>query len=215
VFSDFANSGDLAQAKAYYDDLKNRARAHGRRPDDILVFPSISPFVRATEAEAHARFDALNEAVDIQTAVKYLSRYFSFFDFSQFPLDEPLPDLGDIGNNSFKSTAEYYKKIAREQQLTLRQLALLATAPRKDFVGDPVQVADKLQFFFEERAVDGFILFGAHKDLRAFVELVVPILQERGLFRREYEHATLRGNLGLPYPENRYVQRTAPLAAHG
>ncbi len=209
VFSDFAAAGDIARAKEYYDDLKNRARGYGRDPGDILVFPSIRPILGDTEDEARDKYQRLIDEVDVNFAVKYLSRYFSFFDFSQFPLDEPLPDLGDIGNNSFKSTAEYYKKIAKERKLTLRQLAFIATAPPDDFVGTPLQIADKIQDFFQQRAVDGFIVGGSHKAAREFVAKVVPLLQERGIFRREYEHTTLRGNLGLPFPVNRYVQANA------
>lgn len=209
VFSDFAATGDLARAREYYDDLKNRARAYGRDPDHILVFPSIRPILGDTEDEARERYQQLIEELDVDFAVKYLSRYFSFFDFGQFPLDEPLPDLGEIGNNSFKSTAEYYKRIARERKLTLRQLAFIATAPPDDFVGTPLQVADKLQHFFEQRAVDGFIVGGSHASAREFVGKVVPILQERGIFRREYESSTLRGNLGLPFPENRHAAARA------
>lgn len=209
VFSDFAAAGDLDRAKDYYNDLKNRAKGYGRDPDHILVFPSIRPILGDTEAEARDKYQALINELDVDFAVKYLSRYFSFFDFSQFPLDEPLPDLGDIGSNSFKSTAEYYKKIAKERKLTLRQLAFIATAPPDDFVGTPVQVADKMQHFFEQRAVDGFITGGSHKHVREFVARVVPILQERGIFRHEYESTTLRGNLGLSYPENRYTQARA------
>ncbi len=206
VFTDFANSGDLEQAKAHYADLKNRAQSYGRSRDAILLFPSISPIIADTQEEANNQYEQLYKSIDIHHAVKYLSRYFSFFDFSQFPLDEPLPDLGDIGNNSFRSTAEYYKKIAREQNLTLRQLALRASGPRGDFVGTPEQIADKMQLFFEEYAVDGFIVGGGHKRMREFIAKVIPILQQRSLFRTEYESTTLRGNLGLPFPENRYVQ---------
>ncbi|MFT4246627.1 MAG: LLM class flavin-dependent oxidoreductase [Pseudomonas sp.] len=209
VFSDFAATGDLARAREYYDDLKNRARAYGRDPDHVLVFPSIRPILGDTEDEARERYQQLIEELDVDFAVKYLSRYFSFFDFGQFPLDEPLPDLGEIGNNSFKSTAEYYKRIARERRLTLRQLAFIATAPPDDFVGTPLQVADKLQRFFEQRAVDGFIVGGSHASAREFVGKVVPLLQERGIFRREYESSTLRGNLGLPFPQNRHAAARA------
>ncbi|MFT4197314.1 MAG: LLM class flavin-dependent oxidoreductase [Pseudoxanthomonas sp.] len=206
VFSDSVATGELPRAKDIYNDLKTRAKGYGRNPDHLLIFPSIRPILGDTEDEARDNYRALIEEVDVDYAVKFLSRYFSFFDFSQFPLDEPLPDLGDIGNNSFKSTAEHYKKIAKEQKLTLRQLAFVATAPSDDFVGTPLQIADKIQTFFSERAVDGFIVGGgSHKSAREFVAKVVPLLQERGIFRHEYEHDTLRGNLGLPFPENRHV----------
>ncbi|MGF6976093.1 FMN-dependent oxidoreductase (nitrilotriacetate monooxygenase family) [Paraburkholderia sp. JPY465] len=198
VFSDFETSGDLARGKAYYADLKHRAASYGRNPDELLIFPSISPVVGQTDEEARLFHQQDNRFIDVQFALKYLGRYFSFFDFSRFPLDEPLPDLGDIGHNSFKSTAETYLRLSRENGLTLRQLALRAASTNDDFVGTAVAIADKIEKFFVEGAVDGFIIGGPHRRLRDFTSQVIPILQERGLFRREYEHTTLRGNLGLP-----------------
>ncbi|WBO21361.1 NtaA/DmoA family FMN-dependent monooxygenase [Sphingomonas abietis] len=209
IFSAFAESDDLELGKAYYRDIKSRAIAHGRSPDDILIFPSIGPIVADTQEEADALYEREAAYVDAHHAVKYLSRYFSFFDFGQFPLDEPLPELGDIGANSFKSTAEYYLRIAREEKLTLRQLAYRASNPKGGFVGTPGFVADKIQRAFEERAVDGFIIFGTHAHIGTFNARVLPILRERGLFRDEYESATLRGNLGLEYPVNRYTAARA------
>ncbi|MCU1785283.1 LLM class flavin-dependent oxidoreductase [Pseudomonas sp. 13B_2.1_Bac1] len=196
---------DVVQAKAYYDDIKRRAVAFGRQPGDILIFPAITPIIGDTEEDALRKYHEVSELLDIDVAVKYLSRYFSFFDFSQFPLDEPLPDLGDIGKDSFKSTAENYLRIAREEKLTLRQLALRASNRGLQFVGTAEQIADRLQRLFEDEVVDGFILHAylQPQGLREFVEQVVPILQERGIFRREYEADTLRGNLGLSFPENR------------
>ncbi|MEK1943144.1 MAG: LLM class flavin-dependent oxidoreductase [Pseudomonas sp.] len=207
VFSDFASigSGDLTEAKAQYDDIKRRVKSYGRDPEKVLILPSIGPIVGDTEEEAEALYQESLKFVDVEFAVKYLSRYFSFFDFSQFPLDEPLPELGDIGKDSFRSTAEYYKRIAREENLTLRQLALRAASPRGAFVGTALQVADKIQRLFEEPIVDGFIVFGQHKLTQRFIDKVIPILQARGLFRTEYEADTFRGNLGLDFPENRYA----------
>lgn len=198
---------DVEQAKAYYQDIKSRAAAYGRSPEEILIFPSITPIIGDTEADALRKHSEVAELLDIQVAVKYLSRYFSFFDFSQFSLDEPLPELGDIGKDSFKSTAENYLRIAREEKLTLRQLALRAASPGLQFVGTAEQIADRLQALFEDQVVDGYILHSylQPQGLREFVEQVVPILQDRGLFRREYETDTLRGNLGLEFPRNRYV----------
>ncbi|MCU1785275.1 LLM class flavin-dependent oxidoreductase [Pseudomonas sp. 13B_2.1_Bac1] len=207
IFSDFASigSGDLTEAQEQYQDIKRRVKAYGRNPEHVLILPSIGPIVGDTEEEAERLYQESLQYIDIDFAVKYLSRYFSFFDFSQFPLDEPLPDLGDIGKDSFRSTAEYYKRIAREEKLTLRQLALRAANPRGAFVGTAVQIADKLQALFEQPVVDGFIVFGNVNLTQRFVDKVIPILQERGLFRTEYEAETFRGNLGLDFPENRYA----------
>ncbi|MDQ7969513.1 MAG: LLM class flavin-dependent oxidoreductase [Oxalicibacterium faecigallinarum] len=201
---------DVAEAKAYYQDIKRRAAAYGRGPDEILVFPSITVVVGDTEEDARRKFEDVINLLDVEIAVKYLSRYFSFFDFSQFPLDEPLPDLGDIGKDSFKSTAEHYKRKAKENNWTLRQLALYAASPGDQFVGTPEQIADRLQALFEDGVVDGFILHAylQPKGLEEFVEKVVPILQARGIYRTEYDATTLRGNLGLPYPVSRHHRLT-------
>ncbi|MNV92963.1 putative monooxygenase MoxC [compost metagenome] len=89
----------------------------------------------------------------------------------------------------------------------MRQVALQAATPRSSFIGTLLQVADQIQAWFEAGAADGFMLAAAVPNgLEEFVDQVVPILQERGLFRTEYESDTLRGNLGLPIPENRYTK---------
>jgi FMN-dependent oxidoreductase (nitrilotriacetate monooxygenase family) len=211
IFSAFGEAESPEAAKAYYDDIKRRAVAHGRSPDDILIFPGTGTIIGDTLEEAEAKYARQAAYVDIDYALKYLSRYFSFFDFGQFPLDEPLPELGDIGANSFKSTAENYLRIAREEKLTLRQLAYRAASPKPRFLGTPEFVADQIQEAFEEKTVDGFIMGGGHSDLRDFNQRVLPILRARGLFRSEYESTTLRGNLGLDYPVNRNaVARAQP-----
>ena len=215
IFSDFETSGDIEKGKAYYADLKRRAAAYGRNPDHLLILPAISPVVGATEEDARRHYAEDNQFIDVQFAVKYLSRYFSFYDFSKLPLDEPLPnDLGDIGRDSFQSTAETYLRIAREQNLTLRQLALRSASTNADFVGTPRFIADKIEHFFHERAVDGFIVAGPHGRIRDFVTQVVPILQARGLFRTEYQHRTLRGNLGLPAETRRHGLELPTSQAH-
>lgn len=207
VFSDWARSSNLEEAKQSYADWKRRVAAHGRKPEELLIFPAITPIVGDSAEHAQSLYEASIQFTDIEHAVKYLSRYFSFFDFSQFPLDEPLPDLGDIGKNSFKSTAEYYLKIAKEEKLTLRQLALRSANPIGDFVGTAEYIADKIELYFNNYAVDGFIINGTDVHKRSFVAKVVPLLQERGLFRKEYESDTLRGNLGLPFPANPHSLR--------
>ncbi|MFL9927246.1 LLM class flavin-dependent oxidoreductase [Herbaspirillum lusitanum] len=198
----YSRHSDLARATVYSNVLRSKAVSYGRAATDILIFPTITPIVADTKEEAEYKYQQLIESVSIDEALKVLSRFFSFFDFKQFPLDEPLPELGDIGKDSFKSTAELYLKMAKEENLTLRQLALRVATPKGDYVGTPVEVADKVQSIFETGIVDGFIIGGG---LRDFVDRVIPILQERGIYRAEYESDTLRGNLGLAYPTNRYT----------
>ncbi|MET0290201.1 MAG: LLM class flavin-dependent oxidoreductase [Pseudoxanthomonas sp.] len=199
---------DEVAAKKYYDDVKARAASHGRDPDKLVLLPSITPVLGGTEAEAKQRYEEFNELLDINIALKFLSRYFSLFDFSPYPLDEPPPDLLAIGKDSFKSNTEKYARIVREEKLTLRQLALRVASSEVDFVGTPEQIADKLQRLFEQRIVDGYIVspYIQPKGLRDFVDHVVPILQRRGVFRTDYESDTLRGNLGLSIPANRYAK---------
>lgn len=181
---------------------------YDRSTEDILIFPSIGPIVGRTEEEAERKYREIAELVTIESALDYLGRYFEHFDFSQFPLDEPFPDLGDFGSNSFRSTTDKIKREAREQGLTLRQVALRASTPRGEFVGTPEKVADLLQQWFEEEGADGFMIRTVvPHGLADFIDLVVPILQQRGLFRMEYEHDTLHGNLGLKAPVNRYTKQ--------
>ena len=150
--------------------------------------------------------------VRIEDALPALGRSFNDHDFSRYPLDGPFPDVAALGAESNRSASERIVKLARDEGLTLRETALRVVAPRDEFVGTPVQVADAIQRWFEQGAADGFILTQALPgQIELFVERVVPLLQQRGLYRRDYEHETLRGHLGLPVPENRHT--AARLAA--
>ncbi|XOJ00359.1 LLM class flavin-dependent oxidoreductase [Paenibacillus polymyxa] len=196
----------LEEAREFYRDVKARAVAYGRQAEDILIFPGIGPIVGRTAEEAEQKYQEIAELVSIDQALNYLGRYFDHYDFSQYALDEPFPEIGEIGSNSFRSTTDKIKQQAREQGLTLRQVALLASTPRTSFIGTPDQIADQIQEWFEGEAADGFnVRTVVPNGLEDFVELVVPVLQERGLFRTEYEHETLRENLGLEIPRNRHT----------
>lgn len=205
----FTGSETIEEAAAFYRDLKSRAAAYGRSSGEILIFPGISPIIGRTEEEAERKYQEIANLVTIENALNYLGRFFEHHDFSQYPLDEPFPDLGDLGKNSFQSTTDKIKEEAKEKGLTLRQAALQTATPRGQFIGTPVLIADRIQEWFEAGAADGFMLHAAlPQGLDDFVDHVVPILQERGLFRTEYAHDTLRENLGLPIPANRYAKVT-------
>ena len=148
-------------------------------------------------------------------ALNYLGRYFNDMDFSPYDLDEPFPDLGDFGRNGWESTTDRIKQVAKDENLTLRQMAIRSTTPRHEFIGTPTQVADTMQHWFENGAADGFMLVPSvlPQGFDDFVNQVLPILKERGLFRTEYEADTLRGNLGLPKSENRYSKNSAGKSA--
>ncbi|KOP67308.1 monooxygenase [Bacillus sp. FJAT-18019] len=202
----FAGENNIEEARLFYKDVKDRAVAAGRTRDDIVILPGINPIIGRTQEEAELKYEELASLIHIDVALEYLGRFFDHHDFSQYPLDEPFPELGEIGSNSFRGNTDKIKKNAREKGLTLRQVALQSAAPRSDFVGSPETIADLIQAWYEAEAADGFIIHAPIPSvLKDFVELVVPILQERGIYRTEYEADTLRGNLGLSIPENRYI----------
>ncbi|GIO90325.1 MULTISPECIES: LLM class flavin-dependent oxidoreductase [Paenibacillus] len=201
----FTGHEAVEDAAAFYQDVKARAAGFGRNPDEVLIFPGISPIIGGTPEEAERKYEEVASLVTIENALDYLGRFFEHHDFSQYPLDEPFPELGDLGKNSFQSGTDKIKRDAKEKGLTLRQVALQSATPRGGFIGTPEQVADKIQAWFEAGAADGFMITAAVPNgLEDFVDHVVPILQDRGIYRTEYESDTLRGNLGLPVPENRY-----------
>jgi len=206
----FTGVETLGDAKRFYLDVKTRAAQYGRSSDEILIFPGIRPIIGSTTEEAERKHDEIVNLVSIEHALNYLGRFFDHHDFSQYPLDEPFPELGDIGSNSFRSTTDKIKQTAKEKQWTLRQAALQTATPGSEFMGTPEKVADRIQQWFEEKGADGFIIHSSVPGgLDDFVDFVVPILQKRGIYRSEYEAETLRGNLGITIPENRYTRKKA------
>ncbi|WP_318509056.1 LLM class flavin-dependent oxidoreductase [Bacillus sp. T3] len=202
----FTGHPTLEEAKKFYQAVKNQAKAFGRNPDEIVILPGIAPIIGATQEDAERKYQEIANLVSIDKALDYLGRYFDHHDFSQYDLDAPFPEIDDIGRNSFQSTTDRIKQEANAQGLTLRQVALREATPRTSFIGTAEKVADLIQKWFEEGGADGFNLASSVPNaLEDFVDYVVPILQERGIYRTEYEADTLRGNLGLPFPKNRYT----------
>jgi FMN-dependent oxidoreductase (nitrilotriacetate monooxygenase family) len=120
----FTGHETLEEAAEFYRDVKARAAAFGRNPGQVLIFPGISPMIGSTPEEAERKYQEVAGLVTIENALNYLGRFFEHHDFSQYPLDEPFPDLGDLGKNSFQSGTDKIKKNALEKGLTLRQVAL-------------------------------------------------------------------------------------------
>jgi FMN-dependent oxidoreductase (nitrilotriacetate monooxygenase family) len=202
----FASAESFEGGQAYYADLKARAAKLGRDPDLISVLPGIAPIIADTDEEAQAIAARQEGSLDIKKLLVQVGRAFNYHDFSQYALDAPFPDLTGVTLNSYKGHAERIIRIAREEKLTLREAAYRFGIFRSPFVGSPETIANELQRWFEGRAADGFILRVTRpRDFALFRDTVVPILQDRGLFRTEYEHATLRGHLGLPVPDNRHA----------
>ncbi|USQ98312.1 LLM class flavin-dependent oxidoreductase [Caulobacter sp. RL271] len=203
----FVSHEEIDAAKTYYQDIKARAAGFGRDPDQLHVLPAARPVVGRTPEAAEALYKELTELVSLDNALSMLARPFNEYDFSQHDPDGPFPlEAAAFGANSNQSAVNRIVAAVKAENLTLRQTALRFATPRGHFVGTPEQVADSLQQWFEERASDGFVLFESLPgQLEAFVELVVPILQARGLYRTEYEGSTFRESLGLDFPVNRYA----------
>jgi len=203
----FTNGGPIEDAKVFYKQVKQSAVAQGRRAGEVGIFPGIGPIVGATAEEAEAKYRAIRDLVTIEEALLYLGRFFDHHDFSAYPLDAPFPDIGDVGKNSFRATTDRIKKTARETGATLREIALDVATPRTAFIGTAEHIAGEIIRWIDEDAADGFILgFPVIAEgLADFAAYVLPILEDRGYFKRELEGATLRDHLGLPYRESRYA----------
>ncbi|WHS99438.1 MAG: Putative monooxygenase MoxC [Pantoea stewartii] len=201
----FTHQPTREEAQAFYRDVKQLVK-NGRQPDDLHIFQGVSVIVGRDAEDVEQQYQTTAALVSIDDALNYLGRFFDHHDFSQYPLDAPFPDVGDIGQNSFRSTTDEIKRKAREQGHSLRQAALEAATPRPLFHGTPAQVADGLQAWFESEAADGFIINGGTPDtFERFVDEVVPVLQARGLTRREYPGRTLRDSFALPKPVNQFT----------
>lgn len=203
----FANHVPLEEAQALYRAIKTSAVAHGRSADDVKLFPGAGPIVGRTAAEAEEKYQAIRNLVSIEDALAYIGRYFDHHDFTAYPLDAPFPELGDIGKNSFRSTTDRIKRNAALKGQTLREAALEAATPRTDLIGSAEEIAGRLIERVEAQAADGFVLgfpvIG--QGLDDFVELVIPVLEERGVYDRNLPGTTLRDHLGLPRRESRYA----------
>jgi FMN-dependent oxidoreductase (nitrilotriacetate monooxygenase family) len=203
----FTAQNDLAEAQGFYRTLKAQVVAQGRPADTVLVMPGVMPVVGRTEREAREIFSDLNRNIDTAQAFTVLSERLGA-DMSVHPLDGPVPDVPETEH--LRSRATLLIQMARRENLTLRQLFHRVAAARGHFlpIGTPVQVADMLERWFRQGAADGFNVmppfFPGQFD--AFARDVVPILQERGLFRADYTGTTLRDHLGLARPPDRRRQ---------
>src|SRR6516162_8209155 len=203
----FASSGTLADAQRYYADVKRRAERLGRSPDHIKILPGALVVVGETATEAREKRALLDSLVHPDSGIASLSIALGH-DASSFDLDGPLPEIPE--SNASKSGRERVIERARRDNLTVRQLAQIAGSyGGLALVGTPAMIADQMEEWLFGEACDGFNIMFPYVPggLDDFVSQVVPELQRRDLFRREYEGNTLRENLGLPRPENRFFTK--------
>jgi FMN-dependent oxidoreductase (nitrilotriacetate monooxygenase family) len=204
----FTAQQSLADAQAFYKDVKGRLAKYGRHPDELKIMPGVSAFIGRTKEEAQAKYQELLNLIHPEAGLGLLNSLSGdVVDLSKYSLGEPLPELPLT--RGIVSRQGMMFEIAKKHNFTIRQLYEWVSTARGHWtiIGTPEEIADQLQEWFENGAADGFNVLPpvSPNSLNDFVDLVIPELQRRGLFRTEYEGITLRENLGLARPENQYV----------
>jgi len=200
----FGAPPSIEAARSYYADLRARMAAIGRGPDTLRYLPGAFVIVAPTKEEAIQRRAELDSLVHYDSGIGSLNSMLGY-DVSGFDPDGPLPEIPET--NSGRSQRERMVNLARDKGLTIRELAQAAGSyGGVAFVGTPDSIADEMQEWLESEACDGFnVMFpwlpGGLDDV---VDLLIPELQRRELFRRDYQGATLRDHLGLHRPPNRF-----------
>lgn len=233
----FAAGPNIPAAKAYYDDIKARAKKYGRSENDIAILPGMTPIVAPTTEEAVHIYDHLNSFVQLDpedTAeehrrygalggrgkrnLSHVTRTIEVDVRGHAPDDyvdaQVLKEANQEGQKLFAQiTSRTRRDVSGANRITYRDLILAASGQGGGVVGNPTQVADYIQHWFEVKACDGFNIFPSYNPdtVTAFADLVVPILQDRGLYRRDYSGSTFRDHLGLKRPEK--VTTKAAVAA--
>jgi FMN-dependent oxidoreductase (nitrilotriacetate monooxygenase family) len=208
----FSRHSTLDAGRAFYTDVKSRLAKHGRTPDQLLILPAATFVLGDTDAEAAENAHEVRLAqVSGRTAIKFLEQLWNR-DLSDHDPDGPLPDVDPIvgehtiarGRASVRmhrdpiATANEWRQLAEAKKLSTRELIVEVTG-RQSFIGSPATVAATIDEFVQSDASDGFILVPhiTPGGLDRFVDTVVPLLQERGVFRTDYQGTTLREHLGL------------------
>jgi alkanesulfonate monooxygenase SsuD/methylene tetrahydromethanopterin reductase-like flavin-dependent oxidoreductase (luciferase family) len=188
-----------ANMRAYRDDIRARAKAHGRNPDDVKVLFLVAPVLAETESEARARQERQSTDPNFIEANLALISAITDIDFEKYPLDAPLPER--LVTNGEQGSLDNFQQWGSNK--TLRRLVLEASGgivASIELVGTPESVAERMGHAMEEVGGDGFLITTPHLSVnrRQIIEVcdgLVPALQRRGLVRTEYTHATLRENL--------------------
>jgi FMN-dependent oxidoreductase (nitrilotriacetate monooxygenase family) len=194
----------LESARDFRLDMRNRAEAYGRDPDEIKILPGMSLVLGATEEQAWERKRLLDEILGTGPNLAKLAKRTGVpvdsLDLDKpFPVDRLGPDEAFTGSIGFRRSIV---ELAVKENLTVRELLVHYGGGHHQLVGTPEQTADEMQRRLDAGAADGFTLMidmlpsGVHD----VVDMLVPVLQERGLFHPEYEHDTLRDSLGVGAP---------------
>lgn len=206
----FTAQNHLESAQEFYQSIKEQAAEFGRDPEKIAIMPGIFPIIADTEEAAQAKYKELQDLIIPSVGLHILQNYLGGIDLSAYPLDGPLPKLDADASNAVKSRFKLVQEMAERDNMTIRELYKYVAGSRGHhiFVGTPEQLADKIQEWVDKKACDGFNIMPPllPEGIEVFVDQVVPILQKRGVFRKEYEGTTLREHFGLEKPVNRYAK---------
>ena len=210
----FTAQQTLAEAVAFYADVKGRLAKFGRAPDDLKILPGVFPVVGRTEAEAQDKFGQLQALISPEVGLNLLARFLGDPDILNHPVDGPIPALKETEGG--KSRQALLIELARRENLTIRDLYLRIAGARGHWqlVGTATQIADQLEERFQNYGADGFNIMSPilPTGLTDFIELVLPELRRRNLFRTDYEGRTLRDHLGLKRPANAFRPATSVAA---
>jgi alkanesulfonate monooxygenase len=201
----------LERSQEFYNDIKGRMGKFGRSPDHLKILPGLNPIVGHTTAEAQEKYDFLQSQIHPDVGLELLGNALGGFDLHPFDLDGPLPaQVSDIPSNAGMTSYKLVLGWARDEKLTIRQLYQRFAGARgqRSLIGTPTEIVDEMQRWFLAYGCDGFLIQPSilPGGLTEFCDMVIPELQNRGLFRTEYEGPTLRDNLGLPRPVSRYAK---------
>jgi FMN-dependent oxidoreductase (nitrilotriacetate monooxygenase family) len=215
----FTVQQDLNEAKSYYADVKRRAARYGRNPDQINILPGLFVIVGATETDARRRRKELDELAGEATVLTRFAGQLGL-DPNDLDLDQPIPERLLPKINTYMGTRGFVEatlSLARNRSLTVRDIIARGGGAHRLVVGGPEQIADTMEHWADEGAADGYNIMCDvfPSGLAAFVDHVVPELQRRGRFRREYAGATLRDHYGLPRPRSRFAEQEAIAAPEG
>jgi FMN-dependent oxidoreductase (nitrilotriacetate monooxygenase family) len=196
----FCSHESLETGIGFYADMKKRAAAHGRDPDQLKILPAATAVVGATRAEALAKHKAFEDLVKPEAGLSRLS-YHVNADLSKYDLDGPMPSLEEVGvEGHYREVLEF----AEREKLSLREIGRWYGARTEgDMIGSPAEIADRMEEWMDKGAADGFMIQATYlpASFEEFATMVVPELQKRGLLRTGYEGQTLRDHLGLTRPE--------------
>ena len=205
----FTPQHTLAGAQEFYRDLKGRMAKYGRPPEALKIMPGLNVIAGRTAEEAEEKHRFLQAKIHPDVGLELLSNALGGFDLRECDIDGPLPEIPDYFGLNSQTSFRQVTSWARTEGLTIHQLyeRFAGARGQRTLKGSPVEIADDMEKWFRGYGVDGFLVQPAFLPggLDDFVDLVIPELQSRGLFRSDYEGATLRENMGLERPPSRYA----------